>query len=92
MIYDNEMGNRSLGIYVNHEHVVVAKDLLSEIMTQIENNCVEDGLDDYDAADHVVAGLVNLIMDVSENNGYHQLMYDLQKLSVKYGLSNKTGL
>jgi hypothetical protein len=89
MIYDNEMGNRSLGMYVDHEHVDVAKELLSEIMRQIDNNCVEDGLDDYDAADHVVAGLVQLIMDVSENHGYNQLMYEL---SVKYGLVNKTSL
>ena len=32
MKYDNECGNRALGIYANREHVVVAKELLTEII------------------------------------------------------------
>lgn len=88
MRYNNEMGDRALGLYVNNEHVEVAKDLLSDVLKQIDVNCNEDGYDECDVSDFVVAGLVMLVMDVAEQNGYHQLMHDLQELAVDHGLSH----
>ena len=87
MNYDNEMSNRSLGMYADKEYIDVSKELLNEVVRQIDENCINDDLDEHDAADHAVAGLMQLFVDVSADNGYHQLMYDLQELSVKYGLS-----
>ena len=88
MRYKNEVGYRALELYADREHVFTAKDLLSEIIKQLDTNCMKDGLDEYDVADHVVAGLVQLVMDVAEANGYHQLMHDLQDIAVDKGLSH----
>jgi hypothetical protein len=88
MRYENEVGYRALGLYAEHEHVSVAKDLLSLILKQIDANCTEDGLDEVDVADHVVAGLVQIVMDVADDNGYHKLMHDIQDLAVENGLSH----
>ena len=87
MRYDNEMGNRSLGMYVNAEHVNVSKELLIEVAQQIVKNCSNDGFDEMCADDHVVAGFLKLFMDVANETGYHRLQRDLQRLSVQYDLS-----
>ena len=88
MRYNNECGERALGLYANHEHVVVAKELLSEIINQIVEDGDKDGLDDIDVHDHAVAGLINLFMEVANNSGYIRLQRDLQDLSVDHGLSS----
>ena len=57
MRYDNEFGKRALGIYANHEHVVVSKELLTEIV----NSCgylrlaqdIQELAVNYDFADRV---------------------------------------
>ena len=90
--YQNEVGYKALGLYANNEHIVTAKQLLVDIMQQINTNCVNDGLDEFDVADHVAAGLLHLTMDVVEAtqaiHGQHCLLSDIQDLSVKYGLSH----
>ena len=88
MRYDNWCGERALGLYVNHEHVVVAKELLSEIVNQIIEDGTKDGLDETDVHDHVVAGLILLFSDIADSEGYLRLSKDLQDLSVKNGLSH----
>lgn len=88
MRYNNECGERALCLYANHEHVVVAKELLSEIINQIVEDGDKDGLDDIDVHDHAVAGLINLFMEVANSSGYIRLQRDLQGLSVDYGLSS----
>ena len=88
MKYDNECGKRALGIYANHEHVVVVKELLTEIVNQIIEDGTKDDLDEIDVHDHAVAGLMNLFMDVANNSGYLRLEKDLQDLSVEHGLSS----
>ena len=86
MRFNNETGNRALGLYVNAEHVDVSKELLIEIVQQIAKNCYNDGFDEMATDDHVVAGLLNLFMDVADETGYHRLQRDLQRLSIGYDL------
>ena len=88
MKYENECGKRALGIYANHEHVVVAKDLLTEIINQIIEDGTKDDLNETEVHDYAVAGLMNLFMTVANNSGYLRLERDLQDLSVDYGLSS----
>lgn len=88
MRYDNECGERALGMYANHEHVVVAKELLSEIVNQIVEDGTKDDLDEIDVHDHVAAGLILLFSDIADSEGYLRLSKDLQDLSVKNGLSH----
>ena len=87
MRYNNECGERALGLYANHEHVVVVKELLSEIINQIIEDGTKDDLDEIEVHDHAVAGLTSLFMEVASNSGYIRLQRDLQDLSVDYGLS-----
>ena len=88
MKYDNEVGERALGLYANHEHVVVAKELLTEVVNQIITDGTKDDLDEIDLHDNVVAGLILLFSDVADSSGYLRLSKDLQDLSVKYGFSH----
>jgi hypothetical protein len=88
MRYSNEVGDRALGLYAGHEHIEVSKDLLSDVVMQIVNNSEEDGYDDVQANDFAVAGLLKLFMETSNGLGLHRLEYDLQKLSVDYGVSS----
>ena len=88
MRYDNEMGNRALGMYVNNEHVEVSKDLLTDVLKQIIKNSEIDGHDEVCANDYAVAGLFKILIDTSNDLGLHRLQHDLQRLSVDYGLSN----
>ncbi len=88
MRYNNECGEKALGLYANHEHVVVAKEMLTEIISQIIEDGTKDGLVLDEVDDHVVAGLMLLFMDVAEGYGYHRLLKNLQDLSVDYGLSS----
>ncbi len=75
----NEIGARALNMYADKEYVDVSKKLLNEVVKQIDENCINDGLDEHDAADYAVAGLIQLLMDVAVDNGSPQLMYDLIK-------------
>ena len=92
MRYKNEEGYRALELYADHEHVVTAKQLLVDIMQQLNTNCVNDGLDEFNVADHVGAALLHLAMDVAEEtqhiHGQHRMVMDLQDLTVKYGLNH----
>ena len=92
MRYKNEVGYRALELYADHDHVVTAKQLLVDIMHQLNTNCVNDGLDEFDVADHVAAGLLHLTMDVIEAtqhvHGRHRFLSDVQDLAVEYGLSH----
>ena len=87
MKYNNEMGNRALGMYVNAEHVEVSKELLINIIQQVVKNAEVDSFDEMAANDFAVAGFLKLIMDTSHDLGFHMLQHDLQKLSVNYDLS-----
>ena len=91
MKYDNEFGYRALGLYADHEHVEVSKELLNVIINQILENCEKDDLDELDVHDHAVAGLMLLFMDVASSAGYIKLMRDIQDLSVEHGLSHLMG-
>ena len=86
MRYENECGERALGMYANHEHVVVVKKLLTEIVNQIIEDGTKDGLDEIDVHDHAVAGLMLLLMDVADGSGYLRLTKDIQDLAVDYGI------
>ena len=90
--YENEVGYRALDLYADAEHVKVAKALLIDIMHQVNANCYEDGLDEFDVADHVSAVLLHLVMEVAESaqniHGRHRMVMDLQDLTVEYGLSH----
>jgi len=90
--YKNEVGYKALDLYADAEHVEVAKALLKDIMHQINANCYEDGLDEFDIADHVGAALLHLVMDVAEEtqniHGQHRMVMDLQDLTVEYNLSH----
>ena len=90
--YQNEVGYKALNLYANNDHVVTAKQLLVDIMQQLNTNCANDGLDEFDVADHVAAGLLHLTMDVIEStqhiHGQHRLLSDVQDLTVEYGLSH----
>ena len=88
MKYDNECGKRALGIYADHEHVVVAKELLTEIINQILEDGAKDDLNEIEVHDYAVAGLINLFMAVADSSGYLRLEKDIQDLAVKYGLSH----
>ncbi len=88
MRYDNIMGNRALGMYVNSENVDVSKELLIDLITQIVKNAEEDGFDEVSANDFAIAGLFKILIDTSNDLGLHRLQHDLQRLSVDYGLSN----
>tara|TARA_B100000212_G_scaffold102737_1_gene75796 strand:+ start:590 stop:868 length:279 start_codon:yes stop_codon:yes gene_type:complete len=92
MKFSHEIGDRSLGMYVEHEHVKVFSDLLSEIIKQITVNAEDDDMDVHDVGDHCIAGMLKLFIEGADASGYHMLMYDLQELSVKYGLSHKTSV
>jgi hypothetical protein len=70
MRYKNEVGERALGLYADHEHVVVAKQLLTEIINQIIEDGIKDDLDEIEVHDHAVAGLMNLFMEVADSSGY----------------------
>ena len=91
MRYEN-VGYKALDLYAESEHIDVAKQLLKQIMLQINKNCIKDGLDELDVADHVGAGLMQLIMDVGEDtqyiHGQHRLVMDIQDLTVKYNLNH----
>ena len=89
MRYNNDCGKRALGLYANHEHVEVSKELLTEVVNQIIEDCDKDGLDEIDVHDHAVAGLMLLFIDVADSCGYLKLAKDIQELSVDYNLSNK---
>ena len=89
MRYDIEIGERALGMYANHEHVVVAKELLSEIVNQIVEDGTKDDLDEIDVHDHVVAGLMLLISDIANSHGYLRLEKDIHDLAVDYGLASR---
>ena len=88
MKFENETGNRALGLYVDAEYVDVTSDILNEVVKQINSNCIEEKLDAEESADLVVAGLLQLFIETASCNGYHQLQKDLQFLSIKYGLSH----
>ena len=66
--------------------------MLLEIIKQITISAEDDGLDIHDVGDHCVAGMLKLFIEAADVSGYHMLMYDLEELSVKYGLSNKTSV
>ena len=86
MRYENETGNRALGMYVNSEHVDVSKELLIDIIQQIVKNCYNDGFDEICSDDHAVVGMIKLFMDVADETGYHRLQSDLQKLYTHYDI------
>ena len=87
MRYINDTGNRALGMYVNAEHVDVSKELLIDIVERITKNCAADDFDEMAVDDHAVAGMLNLFMEVANKTGYHRLQSDLQRLSLRYNLS-----
>ena len=89
MRYDNECGDRALGLYANHEHVKVSKELLTEIVNQILEDGDKDGLDEIGVHDHAVAGLMLLFTDVASSCGYLRLTKDIQDLAVNYNLADK---
>tara|TARA_Y100000591_G_C21811135_1_gene687976 strand:- start:519 stop:809 length:291 start_codon:yes stop_codon:yes gene_type:complete len=86
---NNEMGDRALGMYVNHENVAVSKELLIDLVQQIAKNSEIDGCDEMEANDFAIAGLLKLLMDTSHDLCLYRLQYDLQKLSLNYDLSKK---
>ena len=86
----NEMGTRSLSMYVNSEHVDVSKELLIEIIQQIVKNCYNDGFDEICSDDHAVAGFLKLFIDTANETGYHRLQRDLQKLYTHYDIWGST--
>jgi hypothetical protein len=90
MRYENETGNRALGMYVNSEHVDVSKELLIEIIQQIAKNCYNDGFDEICSDDHAVAGFLKLFIDTANETGYHRLQRDLQKLYTHYDIWGST--
>lgn len=89
MRYDNEVGKRALGIYANHEHVVVAKELLTEIVNQILEDGIKDDLDEIGVHDHAAAGLMLLLTDVTSSCGYLRLARDIQELAVNYNFTER---
>ena len=89
MRYDNECGKRALGIYANHEHVVVAKELLTEIINQILEDGEKDDLDEIEVHDYAVAGLMLLFTDVASTSGYLRLAKDIQELAVNYNFADR---
>ena len=86
---DNEMGDMALGMYINHENVLVSKELLIDLVQQIVKNAEADDYDEMSANDFAVAGFLKLLMDTSHDLGLDRLKYDLQKLSLNYDLSKK---
>ena len=89
MRYDNECGKRALGIYANHEHVVVAKELLTEIINQIIEDGEKDDLDEIEVHDYAVSGLMLLFTDVASTSGYLRLAKDIQELAVNYNFADR---
>ena len=89
MRYDNECGKRALGIYADHEHVVVAKELLSVIINQILEDGIKDDLDEIGVHDHAAAGLMLLFTDVASTSGYLRLAKDIQELAVNYNFADR---
>ena len=89
MRYDNECGKRALGIYANHEHVVVAKELLTEIINQILEDGEKDDLDEIEVHDYAVSGLMLLFTDVASTSGYLRLAKDIQELAVNYNFADR---
>ena len=89
MRYDNEVGKRALGIYANHEHVVVTKELLTEIINQILEDGTKDDLDEIGVHDHAAAGLMLLFTDVASSCGYLRLSKDIQDLAVNYNFADR---
>ena len=89
MKYSNEMGDRALGMYVNHENVKVSKELLIDLVQQIVKNAEADDFDEMIANDFAVAGFLKLLMNTSHDLGFHRLQHDLQKLSLSYDLSER---
>ena len=89
MRYVNNVSKRALEIYVDSEHVDITSKLLIEVVEQIQKNAnAEENLSEVDVADHAVAGLMQIIMDVADSTGYHRLYHDLQMLSLEYRLSH----
>ena len=89
MRYDNEFGKRALGLYANHEHVVVAKELLTEVVNQILEDGIKDDLDEIGVHDHAAAGLMLLFTDVASSCGYLRLAQDIQELAVNYDFADR---
>lgn len=89
MRYDNECGKRALGIYADHEHVVVAKELLTEIINQILEDGEKDDLDEIEVHDYAVSGLMLLFTDVASTSGYLRLAKDIQDLAVNYNFADR---
>ena len=89
MKYDNECGKRALGIYADHEHVVVAKELLTEIINQILEDGEKDDLDEIEVHDYAVSGLMLLFTDVASTSGYLRLAKDIQELAVNYNFADR---
>ena len=70
MRFNNETGNRALGLYVNAEHVDVSKELLIEIVQQIAKNCYNDGFDEIFLNN---IGQPNKLFRILDNNKLEQL-------------------
>ena len=87
MKYSNEMGDRALGMYINNENVEVSKELLIDLVQQILKNAEDDDFDEMTANNFAVAGFLKLLMDTSNDLGFHRFQHDLQKLSLSYDLS-----
>ena len=73
-------GDLALHVHADKEHVKVVKELLGEIIGQIDRSCLRFGSSDIDADSFVEAGLVCLLMEVADSEGYHGLYHKLSEL------------
>ena len=73
-------GDLALHVHADKEHVEVIKELLGEIIGQIDKSCLNFGSSDIDVDNFVEAGLICLLKEVADAEGYHKLYNDLRKL------------
>ena len=76
----NINGVLALRIHADQEHVKVVKELLGEIIEQIDKSCLQCGLSDVASENLVETGLICLLKEVADSKGFHELYYDLSKL------------
>lgn len=64
------IADRTLGLYVDHEYVHTAKELLCDIINQIERNAKADGLETADIHEGVECSLIKIVLDALDEQGY----------------------
>lgn len=80
LIRSTDLGSQALNYYVDKERVDVCQALIGDIIDQILINTEKNDIPEQESHELVIAGIIKMIRQEAERNGYHSLSYELKDI------------